>query len=111
MLGGSLEVIEAQGPSHLELMTLSLYNAASHQWSLNFSSSQSGEMATPSIGEFKDGVGTFMDQEDYKDRTILVRQLWSKITPNSYHFEQALSADFGKTWKPNFVADLTRIKS
>jgi hypothetical protein len=105
---GSLEQIEADGPEHLELMTLRLYNARAHQWSLNFSDSQSGEMGTPSIGEFRDGVGTFLDQEDYKGRTVLVRQLWSAITPNSYHFEQAFSDDFGKTWETNFIADLTR---
>ena len=105
---GSLETIEADGPSHLELMTLRLYNPAAHQWSLNFSSSQSGDMATPSIGEFRDGVGTFADQESYKGRNILVRQLWSNITRSSYHFEQSFSADHGKTWEPNFIADLTR---
>ena len=106
---GSVEQIEADGPSHLELMTLRLYNARSHQWSLNFADSQSGQMGTPSISEFRDGVGTFLDQEDYKGRTVLVRQLWSAITPKSYHFEQSFSADFGKTWETNFVADLNRL--
>jgi hypothetical protein len=108
---GSLETIEADGPNHLELMTLRLYNAASQQWSLNFSSSDSGEMSNPGIGEFKNGVGTFLDQEDYKGRTILVRQLWSKFTPDSYHFEQAFSPDHGKTWETNFIADLERAKT
>jgi len=105
---GSVETIEADGPDHLELMTLRLYGAAAHQWSLNFSSSGSGQITTPAIGEFENGVGTFLDQENYNGRTILVRQIWSKITPVSYHFEQAFSADFGKTWQPNFIADLTR---
>jgi hypothetical protein len=107
---GSLETIEADGSNHLELMTLRLYNATSHQWSLNFASSDSGEMGSPGIGEFKDGVGTFLDQEDYNGRTILVRQLWSNITPETYHFEQAFSADHGTTWETNFVADLKRVK-
>ena len=107
---GSLETIEADGPNHLQLMTLRLYNTASHQWSLNFSSSDSGEMSDPGIGEFKDGIGTFLDQEFYKGRTILVRQLWENMTPNSYHFEQAFSPDHGKTWETNFVADLERAK-
>jgi len=105
---GSLETIEADGPGHLELMTVRLYSSAARQWSLNFSSSGSGEMETPAIGEFRNGVGTFLDQETFKGRTILVRQLWSAITPNSYHFEQVFSDDFGTTWEPNFVADLTR---
>lgn len=108
---GSLEVIEADGPEHLEFMTLRLYSAAAHQWSLNFSSSSDGQMATPAIGQFENGVGTFLDQESYNGRTVLVRQLWSQITPNSYHFEQAFSADFGKSWEPNFIADLVRTAS
>jgi hypothetical protein len=106
---GSLEVIEADGPEHLEFMTLRLYNAVAHQWSLNFSSSDSGRMGTPSIGEFVNGVGTFLDQENYNGRTILVRQLWTPQTAGSYHFEQAFSADFGKSWATNFIADLKRI--
>ena len=108
---GSLESIEADGPSHLELMTLRLYNSRSRQWSLNFSSSGSGSLGTPSIGQFENGVGTFLDQENYNGRSILVRQLWTRITPQSYHFEQAFSADFGTTWETNFVADLTREKA
>jgi hypothetical protein len=106
---GSLEQIEADGPEHLELMTLRLYNAQSHQWSLNFSDSQSGQMGSPAIGEFHDGVGTFVGQDDYKGRNVLVRQIWSEITPSSYHFEQAFSNDFGKRWETNFIADLTRV--
>jgi hypothetical protein len=111
LLGGkaSLEEIEADGPAgHLELMTLRLYNSVSHQWSLNFSSSASGVVAAPAIGEFKGGVGTFMDQENYEGRVILVRNIWSGITMNGYHFVQAFSADQGKTWEANFIADLTR---
>src|SRR5215469_6116886 len=65
---GSLEMIEADGPDHLELMTLRLYNAGSRQWSLNFSTSRTGQMNTPSIGEFENGVGTFLDQESYAGR-------------------------------------------
>jgi hypothetical protein len=108
---GSVETIEADGPSHPELMTLRLYNLATHEWSLNFSASGSSRLGTPSIGEFENGVGTFLDQETYENRTVLVRQLWSQITLNSYHFEQAFSADFGKSWEPNFIADLTRERS
>jgi hypothetical protein len=39
---------------------------------------------------------------------MLVRQQWSPTGPNSYHFEQSFSADFGKTWVSNFTADLVR---
>jgi hypothetical protein len=32
------------------------------------------------------------------------------ITANSCHFEQAFSADGGKTWEVNWIATDTRIK-
>jgi hypothetical protein len=107
-----IEEVEANGPSgHFEGMTLFLYNPEAHQWSLNFSNSSSGTMGPPSIGEFKDGRGEFYDQEMYQGRAILVRIVWSVITPDSYRFEQSFSDDGGKTWETNFVANVTRDNS
>ena len=107
-----IEEIEANGPGgHFEGMTLFLYNPQAHQWSLNFANSNEGTISTPAIGEFKDGRGEFYDQEPYNGRTILVRVIWSDITPDSHHFEQSFSDDGGKTWEPNFIATLTRAKS
>ncbi|HTV60480.1 MAG TPA: hypothetical protein VMJ93_16525 [Verrucomicrobiae bacterium] len=104
-----LEEIEAGGPAgHFEGLTLFLYNPESRQWSLNFANSNDGVLETPSIGEFKNGRGEFYDQETYQGRAILVRVVWSDITPKSHRFEQSFSDDGGKTWEPNFVANLTR---
>jgi hypothetical protein len=61
------------------------------------------------VGEFKDGVGVFVNQEPYHGRMILVRFLWSEITPNSAHFEQSFSDDGGKTWEVNWITDQTRV--
>ena len=106
-----IEEIEADGSSgHFEGLTLFLYNPQSHQWSLNFANSSDGTISTPAVGEFKDGRGEFYDQEPYNGRTILVRVVWSDITPDSHHFEQSFSDDGGKTWEPNFTATLTRAK-
>jgi hypothetical protein len=104
-----LEEIEADGPTgHFEGLTLFLYNPQSHQWSQNFASSSGGTLSVPTVGEFKDGRGEFFDQEPFNGRTILVRVVWSNISPNSHQFEQSFSDDGGETWEPNFVATLTR---
>ena len=104
-----LEEIEADGPTgHFEGLTLFLYNPRSHQWSQNFASSGDGTLSVPTVGEFKNGRGEFFDQEPFNGRTILVRVVWSNVTPNSHQFEQSFSDDGGKTWEPNFVATLTR---
>jgi hypothetical protein len=106
-----LEEVEADGSTgRFEGLTLFLYNPQAHQWSMNFSNSNDGTMGPPSIGEFKNGRGEFFDQESFHGRTILVRVVWSDITPDSHHFEQAFSDDGGKTWEPNFTATLTREK-
>jgi len=105
----NLEEIEASNATtHLKGLTLFLYNPQSHQWSQTFSNINDGTLNQPMIGEFKNGRGELFDQETFNGRTILVRFVWSDITPNSHHVEQAYSDDGGKTWEPNFTADLTR---
>jgi hypothetical protein len=104
-----LEELEADGPTgHMEDTLLFLYNPQSHQWSLNAAASNDGILGQPMFGAFKNGRGEFFDQEPFKGRAILVRQVWSDITPTSHRFEQAFSEDGGKTWEINFVAMLTR---
>lgn len=107
----NLAEVEADGPAgHLEFLSLRLYNPQSHQWSLNVANSAEGTLNVPAIGEFKDGRGEFYDQETVNGRAVLARTVWADITPNSYHFEEALSADGGRTWEPNFIATLIREK-
>jgi hypothetical protein len=93
---------------HFEGLSLRLYNPESHQWSLNFANASGGVLATPTVGEFKDGRGEFYDQETLNGRAIFVRFVISGITKNSVHFEQAFSDDGGKTWEINWIADDTR---
>jgi hypothetical protein len=107
----NLVELEADGPAgHLELASFRLYNPTSRQWSLNVASSQGGSFGVATIGEFKNGHGEFYDQETFNDRAILVRFVISGITANSCHFEQAFSADGGKSWEVNWIADDTRAK-
>ena len=77
-LTGSTTWVEYDGVS-------TVHNPESRQWSLNFSNSASGTMATPSIGEFRNGRGDFIDQKNLGSR----------------------ADDGGKTWEVNWVADDT----
>ena len=106
-----LEEIEADGPNgHWEGLTLFLYNPEAHQWSQSFANSKSGVLTPPLIGAFKDGRGELYATDTVNDRAILVRAVWSDITPDSHHFEQSYSVDGGKTWAAAFIATLTRDK-
>jgi hypothetical protein len=106
-----LEEIETDGPNGpWEGMTLFLYNPAAHQWSQSFVNSQRGVLAPPLIGSFRNGRGELFASDTFNDRSILVRGVWSDITPDSHHYEESYSNDGGKTWVPAFIAKLTRAK-
>jgi hypothetical protein len=62
----------------------------------------------PVLGNFKDGVGTFEGDDTFRGKPIKVRFIWSRITANSAHWEQAFSPDGGRTWETNWRMDLTR---
>ena len=108
----NLEEIEAGNDTmHLQGLTLFLYKPESHQWSQTFANMNDGTLSEPPlIGEFKDGRGEFYCQDTFNGRSILVRFVWSNITPDSHRVEQSFSDDGGKTWEPNFIANLTRVK-
>ena len=92
---GKANLVElvADGPAgHLEVLSLRLYNPESRQWSLHSASSRTGVLSVPTIGQFING------------RAILVRNVWSDITPVSCRFEQAFSVDGGRTWETNWIA-------
>jgi hypothetical protein len=99
------------GTGRIQALSLRLYNPQSRQWSLNFSNSAGGTMATPTIGEFRNGRGEFYDQETLNGRAIFVRFLIIPITVDSIRFEQSFSDDGGKTWEPNWIAIDTRVKT
>jgi hypothetical protein len=67
-----------------------------------------GAIAPPVRGSFADGIGTFIGDDVQDGRPVKARVLWSRITPQSARWEQALSADDGKTWETNWVSDFTR---
>jgi len=107
----NLVELEADGlTGHLEGLSLRLYNPQSRQWSINWATSSGGTLSQSTIGEFKNGRGEFFDQERFDGRAILVRLVFSDITLNSCHVEQAYSNDGGRTWEANFLETITRVK-
>jgi hypothetical protein len=107
----NLVELVADGPAgHFEGLSLRLYNAESAQWSLNFSSINSGVLAIPTMGEFNNGRGEFYNQETLNGRAILVRFIISHVTPDLCQFEQAFSDDGGKSWEVNWMVTDTRMK-
>jgi hypothetical protein len=105
-----VELVADGATGHFEGLSLRLYDPMSRRWSLNFASSRSGEVSPPTIGGFDaTGRGEFIGHETLGDKPILVRFVISALTPTSYQFEQAFSADHGATWEVNWIAVDTRV--
>jgi hypothetical protein len=106
-----LEEFEADSPTgHIEGMTVRIYDSKSHQWSIYWANQSDGKFSLPAtVGQFDGGRGEFLDQEDYKGKSILVRYTWIR-SPDTPRWEQAFSSDGGKTWETNWVWALSRRK-
>ncbi len=103
--------IEAHGSAgNLEIFTVRMYNPDAHQWGVYFTNPATGVLSTPVVGEFKNGRADFYDQEPYNGRQIMVRFSVFNISADACEFQQAFSADGGKTWEPNFIVTETRVK-
>ena len=114
VMGGRANLVELDvaGPAGRIVGTsLRLYNPQARQWSLNFASAGGGVLTPAPIGGFANGCGEFYTQDSLNDRAILVRFVISNVTANSARFEQAFSADGGKSWEVNWIATDTRRES
>lgn len=110
--GGRANLLEldVSGPAgRIETLSLRLYNPESRQWSLHFANSRTGALSTPAIGEFRNGRGEFLSQETFNGRSILVRFVITRISDDSWRFEQSFSDDGGRTWESNWIAVDERI--
>jgi hypothetical protein len=103
------EVSGHEKGQHIKGQTLRLYNPDSHQWSIYLVDVDKGTLSLPAmVGQFAGRRGEFYDQEDYKGRAVLVRYVWSDISPQSARMEQSFSADGGKSWEVNWICELSR---
>lgn len=100
--------LDGSGGSHIEGLTLRLYDRDARQWRLYWANSRIGRLDPPQIGAFRNGRGDFYTTDTINGQTILIRFDWSRMTSGTPHFEQAFSSDGGSTWKVNWITNQTR---
>jgi hypothetical protein len=104
---GELEVDGSAG--RIDGLTLRLYDAHTRQWNITWANSANGTLDRSTMfGGFSDGRGEFFGRDSLDGRAIFVRFVFSDIVPTSFRFEQAFSADGGKSWEVNWKATFTR---
>ena len=103
---GEINLTGAAG--NIRGLSLRLYDQATRQWRISWANISDGLLGTPMVGGFENGRGEFYNQETYDGRAIFVRFIFSDITAKSFRIEQAFSADGGKTWEANWIANFSR---
>lgn len=102
-------VLEMPGGTY-RAVTLRSFDPNTKTWSIWWlDSHRPHELDPPVVGSFRDGTGTFLTKDTFNGRPILVRYIWSEITPDSAKWQQAFSDDGGKTWETNWVMEFQRV--
>ncbi|MBV9027257.1 MAG: hypothetical protein JO311_01455 [Candidatus Eremiobacteraeota bacterium] len=108
---GDLEDGDLRCPgSHIVGMTLRMYSARTHQWSLWWGTKARGLVPPPQVGHFDaTGVGEFYAPDTHAGKPIIVRYKWRLLPGDHPYFEQAFSPDNGRTWETNWTTVYTRM--
>jgi hypothetical protein len=112
LLDGRANIAELDiaGPSgRIQGVSLRLYDAQSRQWSIHYANIAAGALTAPMLGDFRHGRGEFHGDDTLDGRPIKVRFVIDCDRRESCRFEQAFSADAGKTWELNWLATDTLI--
>ena len=95
-------------------MSLRVFNPVTQLWSIYWLDNQTGgltaqgQLNPPVVGKFDAGIGTFIGDDVIEGRKVKVRYIWSNISANAAHWEQAMSLDDGKSWEVNWKMSMTR---
>jgi hypothetical protein len=113
ILGGQADVddnvLEAPDGTY-RAATMRVFDPSTRTWAIWwFDSRHPHTLEPPVVGQFRDGVGTFLADDQLKGKPIKVRFVWSDITSTTARWQQAFSDDGGITWETNWVMDFTRV--
>lgn len=92
-------------------VTLRSYDPNTGEWAIWWLDGRNpfGDLDPAVKGRFENGIGTFYADDTLRGRKIRVRFIWSHITATTAHWEQAFSADDGRTWETNWITDFRRM--
>lgn len=110
VLGGLASIEELRGAGGKFLgMGVRVWHPAEKLWADHWTGAYNGVVNDPQMGQFIDGAGIFVSDDQEDGKPVKYRGLWDRITPTSCRWSQASSRDGGKTWHDNWVMIWTRI--
>lgn len=78
------------------------------KWTDHWTSAVNGVIGAPQMGEFIDGEGVFITEEEVDGINWQYRGVWDRITSESCRWHRSVSNDDGENWKWNWWMEWTR---
>ena len=104
---GAVSIDEVRFPTKSAYgMSLRLFNQDTKEWTVYWVSSSTGKLQPPVRGKWSDGRCTLYGVDEVGDAEIPVRLIWSDVTDETAHWEQAYEID--GEWQTNWTMELTR---
>jgi hypothetical protein len=110
---GDMDIMRANYWPNFVGVTIRTYDPQTGLWRLYWVDNQfsHGVMDPPVVGKFNGNVGVFKGNSTFNGKPIIMRFTWT-VNPNGSKvvakWEQAFSADDGKTWETNWNNELIR---
>ncbi|QAY79212.1 hypothetical protein [Sphingosinicella sp. BN140058] len=112
VLGGRANIgdnLFAKAHSARRGIGLRVFDPKAQQWvSWWIDGADPSAIGNPLRGRFEGDTGTFFGDDVQNGRPVRTRVTWSRVSPNSARWEQAMSTDGGTTWETNWISDLQR---
>ena len=96
-------------------LSLRIFNPLTQLWSIHWVTNDgggidagSGQLLPPVVGRFQGHEGLFEGDDQLDGQPIRVQFRWQRLGPDAARWEQAFSADGGRTWEVNWVMEFER---
>jgi hypothetical protein len=89
-------------------LTLRFFNPRTRLWSIHWADDHRFVLDPPVIGRFDQGKGEFLGDDLFNGKPIRVVFHWQVANQDAALWDQAFSADGGRTWETNWRMELTR---
>ncbi|HEX4678311.1 MAG TPA: hypothetical protein VH210_03760 [Gaiellaceae bacterium] len=107
---GNIEEFHTDYQGGIVGMALRFFDPVTRLWAIYWADTRrTGVLEQPVLGSFSDGVGVFECDDTFDGKPIIVRYVWSDITPDSARWAQSFSPDGGETWETNWTVGHSRV--
>ncbi|MBA3592701.1 MAG: hypothetical protein M3Q12_13860 [Pseudomonadota bacterium] len=112
LLGGLANYDELRDGAGVPLgLSVHLFDVAAQRWKAYWVSARDGLLQPALTGGFSDSQGVLEGNDQIDGRPVRLRHTWSRLNTAQPRWEQAISADEGLTWQPNWTMNYTRLES